>query len=137
MKIICKTPDDLLPAAHVLLETFPQNRVFAFQGEMGAGKTTFIKIICHLLGSDEVVNSPTFSIINEYFTSEGTSLFHFDFYRLKKQEEAVDMGVEEYLYSGAYCFIEWPEKIHSLLPANIVKVEIKVDEIHKNRLIIF
>jgi len=91
---------------------------------MGAGKTTFIKTICNELGVENMVNSPTFAIINEYFTLAGESVYHFDFYRIKKKEEVLDIGYEEYFYSGNYCFMEWPEKIEELLPENVVYVTI-------------
>lgn len=91
---------------------------------MGAGKTTFIKAICHELGVADIVQSPTFSIINEYKTTTGESLFHFDFYRIKKLEEVFDIGYEDYIYSGSYCFLEWPELIEPLLPEDTVRINI-------------
>ncbi len=112
--------------AKALIEFFPDQRIFAFYGEMGAGKTTFIQAICKILGSDDYVTSPTFAIINEYSTAELNPLFHFDFYRIKNIEEAFDIGYEDYLYSGNYCLIEWPEKIEQILPDNIVAVKIEV-----------
>ena len=92
---------------------------------MGAGKTTFIKAISSVLGAVDVVQSPSFAIINEYKTSTGDSIFHFDFYRIRKTEEVFDIGYEEYIYSGAYCFIEWPELMEDLLPGDVVKVKIR------------
>ncbi len=92
---------------------------------MGAGKTTLIKSLCECLGTTEPVTSPTFSIVNEY-VGAGDKIYHFDFYRLKNQEEALDMGYEEYFYSDAYCFVEWPEKIPDLLPQHYINVQIKV-----------
>ena len=109
-----------------LIKQFPDHRVFAMYGKMGAGKTTFIQAICSYLGSEDNVISPTFAIINEYKTEDLSSIFHFDFYRIENLEEAYDLGYEDYLYSGNYCFIEWPEMIESLLPENIVKVQIEV-----------
>jgi tRNA threonylcarbamoyladenosine biosynthesis protein TsaE len=109
-----------------LIKQFPDHRVFAMYGKMGAGKTTFIQAICNYLGSDDNVTSPTFAIINEYKTEDLSSIFHFDFYRIENLEEAYDLGYEDYLFSGNYCFIEWPEMIESLLPENIVKVQIEV-----------
>ncbi|MDO5664394.1 MAG: tRNA (adenosine(37)-N6)-threonylcarbamoyltransferase complex ATPase subunit type 1 TsaE [Bacteroidia bacterium] len=96
--------------------------VFAFYGAMGAGKTTFIKAICEELGVQETITSPTFAIINEYKDAEGNSIYHFDFYRINKLEEAFDFGYEDYFYSGNLCFIEWPELVEPLLPDNTVKV---------------
>lgn len=112
-------------AAQAFVKGIGRSSVYAFYGPMGAGKTTFIKAVCREIGVEDVVTSPTFAIINEY-TSEktGAPVFHFDFYRVKSLEEACDMGVEEYLYSGCLCFIEWPEIIESLLPAGTVKVSI-------------
>ena len=98
--------------------------VFAFYGAMGAGKTTFIKAVCEGLGVQETITSPTFAIINEYRDNEGNSIYHFDFYRINKLEEAFDFGYEDYFYSGNLCFIEWPELVESLLPDNTVKVYI-------------
>lgn len=112
----------------LLLKTFPEERVFAFYGAMGAGKTTFIKALCRELGSADYVTSPTFALINEYSTSNGSVIYHFDFYRIKKIEEAFDLGYEDYIYSGNYCFIEWPEMIESLLPEGIVEVRIREAE---------
>jgi tRNA threonylcarbamoyladenosine biosynthesis protein TsaE len=122
LKIICKKEDDLNVAAKELMDSFPSSRVFAFYGKMGAGKTTFIKVICQQLGAVDIVQSPSFAIINEYQTNSGESVFHFDFYRINKMEEAFDIGYEYYFYSGSYCFIEWPELIEDLLPEGMVKV---------------
>ncbi len=124
MKIICKTELDLVPAAEKLLSTFPSSRVYAFYGKMGAGKTTVIKVLCRRLEAIDIVQSPSFSIINEYKTRQGESIFHFDFYRIKKIEEAFDIGYEDYFYSGSYCFIEWPEMIEALLPENCIRIRI-------------
>ena len=123
-KIVCKFLKELPKAAEALLKVHFDKRLFAFKGSMGAGKTTFIKEICLVLGVESMVNSPTFSIINEYFTIEGDSVYHFDFYRIKKKEEIMDIGYEEYMFSGHYCLMEWPEKIEELLPENIVYVTI-------------
>jgi len=115
-----------LPAIASEIISFDRNaRIFLFYGDMGAGKTTLIKSLCECLGTAEPVTSPTFSIVNEY---NGTTnkIYHFDFYRLKNQTEALDMGYEEYFYSGAYCFIEWPEKIGGLLPDTYISIKIKV-----------
>lgn len=105
------------------LQRFP---VAAFYGEMGAGKTTFIKSLCQTLGVTDVVNSPTFSLINEYKTAQGESVYHFDFYRMKTLTEVYDLGYEDYFYSGCLCLIEWPELIEPLLPAEHLKIQITV-----------
>ena len=93
-------------------------KVILFNGEMGAGKTTFIKSLCKILGVENPTSSPTFSLVNEYQTTTNQIVYHFDVYRLKQQSEALDMGIDEYLYSGNYCFIEWAEKIPDLIPEN-------------------
>jgi tRNA threonylcarbamoyladenosine biosynthesis protein TsaE len=100
-------------------------RIILFYGDMGAGKTTLIKAMCECIGVTDVVTSPTFSIVNEYAGAE-KKIYHFDFYRLKNQAEALDLGYEEYFYSDAWCFIEWPEKIPDLLPENFVRINIQV-----------
>jgi len=119
---------ELKNIAEKLISMFPDERVFAFYGKMGAGKTTFIQTICRTLGSDDNITSPTFALINEYKTATSKSIFHFDFYRIKNMEEAFDLGYEDYLFSGNYCLIEWPEMIEPLLPENIVRVKIEVQE---------
>ena len=117
---------DSLPAiAKSILDTTKGLNVFAFYGKMGAGETTLIKVFCKTLDVIDEVNSPTFSIINEYFTTEQESVFHFDFYRIKKLEEVYDIGYEEYVYSNNYCFMEWPELITELLPPSFVYVLIE------------
>lgn len=123
-KLLVNSLSDLPSAAAQLLDFAGDGRIFLFYGDMGAGKTTFVKSICAQLGVEEAVSSPTFAIINEYKGTPG-SIFHFDFYRLKNQSEALDMGYEEYFYSGNYCFIEWPEQIPDLLPDHYVQVSIK------------
>ena len=124
----------LKQASRKLISAFPDQRVFAFYGKMGAGKTTFIQSVCEVLGTNDNVTSPTFALINEYKTSDFSSIFHFDFYRIKDIEEAFDLGYEDYLYSGDYCFIEWPEMIEPLLPEQFVEVKIAVDD-EGNRII--
>ena len=119
------SPNQLPEAANRLLNFAGTQKVFLFFGEMGAGKTTFIKALSHALGVIDAVSSPTYSIVNEYSLTDG-SVYHFDFYRLKSQEEAFDIGFEEYLYSKKYCFIEWPEKIKDLWPPEFVSVKIEV-----------
>ena len=119
---------EIQKSAHEFIEKMGDAVVFAFSGEMGAGKTTFIKAICEALGVEDVINSPTFSIVNEYRSQSGELIYHFDFYRIDKIEEAYDFGYEDYLYSGALCFIEWPEKILDLLPPDHVTVTIQINE---------
>ena len=104
------------------------NTVFAFHGDMGAGKTTFIKAICENLGVSDTINSPTFAIVNEYRSDSGELIYHFDFYRINKIEEVFDFGYEDYFYSGSLCFIEWPEKVDTLLTKDTVNVYVKVQE---------
>ena len=125
MKIDIPSLDTIREGARQFVAAMGERTVFAFYGKMGAGKTTFIKAVCEELGVADVINSPTFAIVNEY-CSETTAelIYHFDFYRIKKLEEVYDMGYEDYLYSGARCFIEWPELIDDLLPADAVRVEI-------------
>lgn len=118
--------NELKGVAKELISQFPSHKIFALYGKMGAGKTTFIQAICNSLGSNDNVTSPTFAIINEYNTKDLSSIYHFDFYRIEELEEAYDLGYEDYLFSGNFCFIEWPEMIESLLPENIIKVNIEV-----------
>jgi ATPase, YjeE family len=117
--------DHIEEAAREFIGQMGDDTVFAFYGKMGAGKTTFIKALCKLLGVEDEVNSPTFAIINEY-RSETTAelIYHFDFYRIKKLEEVYDLGYEDYFYSGALCFIEWPELVEELLPTDAKKITI-------------
>lgn len=117
--------DRINDAAKQFIEKMGDNTVFAFRGDMGAGKTTFIKAICEQLGVEDVINSPTFAIVNEYRSGSGELIYHFDFYRINKPEEAYDFGYEDYFYSGALCFIEWPEKVEDLLPSDSVDVFIE------------
>lgn len=117
--------DSIREAAKEFVAGMDDRTVFAFHGSMGAGKTTFIKAICEYLGVEDVINSPTFAIVNEYRSSTtGELIYHFDFYRINKQSEAEDIGTEDYFYSGALYFIEWPEKIEDLLPGDVVDVTI-------------
>jgi tRNA threonylcarbamoyladenosine biosynthesis protein TsaE len=116
---------DLPGAASSILKHAGTNRILLFYGDMGAGKTTLIKTLCEQLGVTDSVTSPTFSIVNEY-AGTARPVYHFDFYRLKNQTEALDMGYEEYFYSGNYCFIEWPEKIADLIPDQYTCIRITV-----------
>jgi tRNA threonylcarbamoyladenosine biosynthesis protein TsaE len=125
---------DLKQIATNLIAEFGTNRVIAFYGEMGVGKTTLIKELCSVLGVVDLANSPTFSIVNEYLSLSGNQVYHFDFYRIEEEEEVYDLGYEDYFYSDNYCFIEWPEKILNLLPETIVKVNISLDD-ENNRII--
>ena len=125
MEIKINSLDSIHEAARQFIAAMGDNTVFAFYGKMGAGKTTFIKAVCEELGVTDVINSPTFAIVNEYCSEEvGELIYHFDFYRIKKLEEVYDMGYEDYFYSGALCFIEWPELIEDVLPGDAVKVYI-------------
>lgn len=118
-----------LPAvAAALVKEFNTYRVWLFHGEMGAGKTTLIKELCRTLGVHDTMSSPTFSIVNEYETHTGDKIFHFDFYRIRSEAEAYDIGTEEYFYSGHYCFVEWPEKIPGLLPDAYAEIFISTDQ---------
>ncbi|RZM29920.1 MAG: tRNA (adenosine(37)-N6)-threonylcarbamoyltransferase complex ATPase subunit type 1 TsaE [Pedobacter sp.] len=125
MTLEIQQPEDLKQAATALLAFAGSAKLFIFEGEMGAGKTTFIKQVCQALGVDDLVSSPTFSIVNEYLSPSG-SVYHFDFYRIKNLQEAYDIGYEDYFYSGDICLIEWPEKVTELLPPSYVKVSINI-----------
>lgn len=118
---------DLPQLAGQLIKLAGEKKVFLFEAPMGAGKTTIIKAICRELGVTEHVTSPTFSIVNEYLGQDGP-VYHFDFYRLKNEQEAYDLGYEEYFYSGNYCFVEWPQKIISLLPGNAFTIQIEINK---------
>ncbi|MDY3848184.1 MAG: tRNA (adenosine(37)-N6)-threonylcarbamoyltransferase complex ATPase subunit type 1 TsaE [Prevotella sp.] len=126
MQIRIDNIDTIRNAAREFVNAIGENTVFAFYGKMGAGKTTFIKAICEELGVEDVITSPTFAIVNEYRSdTTGELIYHFDFYRVKKIEEVYDMGFEDYFYSGALCFIEWPELCEEVLPEDSVKVTIE------------
>ena len=124
--------EQIQDAAKQFIAQMGTAKVFAFYGKMGAGKTTFIKAICEQLGVEDVITSPTFAIVNEYTVNHpypiASVIYHFDFYRIKKMEEVYDMGYEDYFYSGALCFLEWPELIEELLPEDAVKVTIQENE---------
>ena len=129
MEIKIESLDGIRAAAKEFVANIGDATVFAFYGSMGAGKTTFIKAVCEELGVEDVITSPTFAIANEYRSATTDELiYHFDFYRIKKLDEVYDMGYEDYIYSGALCFIEWPELIEELLPTDAVKVNITVGE---------
>ncbi|GAB4030156.1 tRNA (adenosine(37)-N6)-threonylcarbamoyltransferase complex ATPase subunit type 1 TsaE [Spirosoma jeollabukense] len=127
MKLVIHELNDLDSVAHRLLAEGRNQSVWLFEGDMGAGKTTLIKALCRALGVVSTVQSPTFSIVNEYTTHEGHSVYHFDCYRLRNEIEALDIGIEEYFDSGDYCFIEWPERITSLWPATYYQVHLSAD----------
>lgn len=128
MEITLKSIDKIDEAAREFIEGMGDNTIFAFYGKMGAGKTTFIKAICEALGVQDVINSPTFAIVNEYMAGTGEPIYHFDFYRIKKEQEVLDIGYEDYIYSDCLCFMEWPELIEDLLPEDAVKVTIEEQE---------
>lgn len=128
MNITIESLDKIDNAAIDFIRAMGNNTVFAFRGAMGAGKTTFIKAICENLGVDDVINSPTFAIVNEYRSDSSELIYHFDFYRINKIEEVYDFGYEDYFYSGSLCFIEWPELIEPLLPKDTVNVYITTNE---------
>ena len=150
MEIKIQSTETIRESARTFIENIGEHKVFAFYGKMGAGKTTFVKAICEELGVEEVITSPTFAIVNEYTTDHSPftlhpspftlhpspftlhpspfTIYHFDFYRIKKLEEVYDMGYEDYFYSGALCFIEWPELIEELLPDDAVRVTIEEND---------
>ena len=125
MEIQIKSLEEIEVAAKEFVAAMGDRKVFAFYGKMGAGKTTFIKAVCEELGVEDVINSPTFAIVNEYVDGTGEPIFHFDFYRIKNAQEVMDIGYEDYVYSGHVCFMEWPELIENLLPDDAVKVYIE------------
>jgi tRNA threonylcarbamoyladenosine biosynthesis protein TsaE len=132
MTIEIKDKRHLHHAAKEILDYTGNRRIIAFYGAMGSGKTTIIKSICNVLGAVDIVSSPTFTLVNEYKTAEGESIFHIDFYRIKKQEEVYDFGIEEYLTGESWCFMEWPELVEEILPPDIIKARISVGE-HEER----
>ena len=136
MKLLLNNLSDIDIVAKKFVDKMGDRNIFAFFGEMGAGKTTFIKALCKILGVAETITSPTFSIINEYSKEDGDPIYHFDFYRIKNIEEAYDFGYEDYFYSGHLCFIEWPELVESLLPESVVNVKIEVMENGERSIII-
>jgi tRNA threonylcarbamoyladenosine biosynthesis protein TsaE len=125
-RILIKDKKQLPVAAKRILEYTSGKKILAFYGSMGAGKTTIIKAVCKALGAEDIVSSPTFTLINEYKTKKGEILYHIDFYRIRKMEEVFDFGIEEYFISGSFCFMEWPELIEEILPPETVRIRITV-----------
>ena len=136
MEISINSLNEIRKAAQEFVAAMGDRTVFAFYGKMGAGKTTFIKAVCEELGVEDVINSPTFAIVNEYVDGRGEPIYHFDFYRIKNQQEVLDIGYEDYVYSGNVCFMEWPELIENLLPDDAVKVTIE-EEMDGSRKVVF
>ena len=132
LKFIIRKEEELYAVAKMILEKY-NSKIFLFYGEMGVGKTSFIKKFCKELRVSDIVSSPTFSIVNQYSNVNDEIIYHFDFYRTEKKYELFDIGYEEYLFSSSYCFIEWPEKIEDLLPTNYLKINMKLDD--NNRII--
>ena len=136
MKLLLNNLSDIDAVAQQFLENMGDRNIFAFYGEMGVGKTTFIKALCKSLGVTETITSPTFAIVNEYSKEGGEPIYHFDFYRIKNIEEAYDFGYEDYFFSGHLCFIEWPELVEPLLPEGVVKVQIEIMDNEQRAIII-
>jgi len=128
MRILIKDKKHLPAAAKKILAYTSGNKLIAFYGSMGAGKTTIIRAICNILGAGDIVTSPTFTMVNEYKTNNNETIYHIDFYRIKKEEEVFDFGIEEYFASGSYCFMEWPELIGGLLPPGTASIRITVGD---------
>lgn len=135
MVIRIENLDEIATAAREFIDAMGDRKVFAFYGKMGAGKTTFIKAVCEELGVTDVINSPTFAIVNEYVDGRGEPIYHFDFYRIKREQEALDIGFEDYVYSGNVCFMEWPEMIENILPDDTIKVTIEEDTDGSRRIV--
>lgn len=134
MQIRINNVEQILTAAQQFVALMGDSKIFAFYGTMGVGKTTFVKALCEVLGVTDTVNSPTFAIVNEYDSSKGMPIYHFDFYRIKQLSEVYDMGYEDYFYGRGFCFIEWPELIEDLLPKETVRVTIK-EQLDGSRLV--
>lgn len=137
LKVVCTDIAELPEIAALILNTFSEKRIFILKGELGSGKTTLIKAICSLLKVDDLTNSPSFSIVNEYHTKNGSMIYHFDFYRIENIKEVYDIGYEEYFYSGNYCFVEWPEIAEKILPPGHIEIGIEIQEDKKTRIISF
>lgn len=123
-----KNLEGINSAAKQFIELVGERRVFAMYGAMGVGKTTFVKAVCEELGVEDTINSPTFAIVNEYHTPKDKIVYHFDFYRIEDVQEAYDFGYEDYFYSKAMCFIEWPERIESILPSDVINLNFSEEE---------
>lgn len=136
-QLICKEIAELSLIAEAILEKHPEERIFALRGVMGAGKTTFMQAMTAQLGNVSKVSSPTFALVNEYACENGEFIYHFDFYRIANEKEAVNIGFDEYLYSGNYCFIEWAEKVENLLPQETINLHISVNEDDNSRVFSF
>ncbi|HOF45314.1 MAG TPA: tRNA (adenosine(37)-N6)-threonylcarbamoyltransferase complex ATPase subunit type 1 TsaE [Bacteroidales bacterium] len=128
IKFIAKNEEELTQVAKDLLRSYPDYRIFAFYGDMGTGKTTFIKELCRQLGVKNLTSSPSFAIINEYWSENDEPIYHFDFYRINDKVEVFDIGFSDYLYNGNYCFIEWSEKIEEFLTSDHLHISIEVDD---------
>ena len=134
-QFLAQSEADLPSIAKEVIDIIGEAAVVLFYGEMGAGKTTFIRSLCKELGVDEPISSPTFSLVNEYQTREGKTIYHFDLYRVETPEEALDMGVDEYFYSKNYCFVEWPEKINDYLPEDAMIIKI-LEELEGRKIVL-
>ena len=126
MELIITSPENTEQVAKKFFSLFSQYKIFAFYGELGAGKTTFIKALCKEAGVTDIVSSPSFALVYEYQRENGENIYHFDFFRIKNQSELFDLGYEDYIYSGNICFIEWPEMAENLLPDETLKVRIVI-----------
>ncbi|MEK6476397.1 tRNA (adenosine(37)-N6)-threonylcarbamoyltransferase complex ATPase subunit type 1 TsaE [Catalinimonas sp. 4WD22] len=133
-EIVLKRPEEAQKAARKLRELAEGVSVWLFYGEMGVGKTTLIKAICKNWEVTDTVSSPTFGLVNEYQNSKGQTFYHFDFYRIKDEEEAWDIGTEDYFYSGNYCFVEWPERIEGLLPEEFIRIDMQAEADQSRRI---
>ena len=127
MQWICERELDLISIAKELLDSHPSQKKWALHGDMGVGKTTFIKAICKSLQVVDVVKSPTYSIVNEYLSKKNESIYHFDFYRLENESEAYDIGYESYFFGDDYCFVEWPEKVPNLITDDFWHIEMSLE----------